>query len=173
MCKAFAIQSSRCFRLRFMESGDSPKTRPGKVLNFIRKRNGAQKIENVCGAWVDYRSPLHFYARSQNCEKRLLASLRLSVRPHGTTRLPLDGFLLNWIYEHFSKIWRKFKFEWTLTEYRLLYMKTYVHLWYLAEFLKCEMFQTKVVEQLETHILCSITFFLRIVPFFRWYGKMW
>jgi len=26
------------------------------------------------------------------CEKRLLAASCLSVRPHGTTRLPLDGF---------------------------------------------------------------------------------
>ena len=37
----------------------------------------------------------HFYAFrrfSQNCEKRLLVSSCLSVRPHGTTRLPLDGF---------------------------------------------------------------------------------
>ena len=28
------------------------------------------------------------------CEKQLLASPCPSVRPHGTTRLPLDGFLL-------------------------------------------------------------------------------
>ena len=48
-------------------------------------------------------------------------------------------------------------------------MKTYVHLWYLAEFLKCEMFQTKVVEQLETHILCSITFFWELS---RFWGDM-
>jgi hypothetical protein len=39
-------------------------------------------------------------------------------------------------------------------------MKTYVHLWYLAElFLEWEMFQTKVVEKIKTHILCSIIFF--------------
>jgi hypothetical protein len=31
-------------------------------------------------------------ALSQNCEKRLLASPCLSVRLHGTARLPLDGF---------------------------------------------------------------------------------
>jgi hypothetical protein len=39
-------------------------------------------------------------------------------------------------------------------------MKTYVHLWqYLAElFLEWEMFQTKVVEKIKTHFLCSITF---------------
>jgi hypothetical protein len=30
--------------------------------------------------------------RTQNCEKRLLVSTFLSVRPDGTTRLPLDGF---------------------------------------------------------------------------------
>jgi hypothetical protein len=39
-------------------------------------------------------------------------------------------------------------------------MKTYVHLWqYLAKFfLEWEMFQTKVVDKIKTHILCSITF---------------
>jgi hypothetical protein len=38
-------------------------------------------------------------------------------------------------------------------------MKTYIHLWYLAQFfLKWEMFQTKVVGKIKTHILCSITF---------------
>jgi hypothetical protein len=35
---------------------------------------------------------IRFCARSQNCEKRLLASSYLSVHPNGTTRLPLTGF---------------------------------------------------------------------------------
>jgi len=34
-------------------------------------------------------------------------------------------------------------------------------------FLELEMFQTKVVEKIKTHILCSITFFPKIVPFMR------
>jgi hypothetical protein len=40
-------------------------------------------------------------------------------------------------------------------------MKTFRHFWrYLAKFfLEWEMFQTKVVEKIKTHILCSITFF--------------
>jgi hypothetical protein len=40
-------------------------------------------------------------------------------------------------------------------------MKTYVHLWDCpAEFLlEWETFQTKVVDKIKTHILCSITFF--------------
>ena len=41
-------------------------------------------------------------------------------------------------------------------------MKTFRHLWqYLADFLEWEMFQTKVVEKIKIHILCSITFFFR------------
>jgi hypothetical protein len=40
-------------------------------------------------------------------------------------------------------------------------MKTCVHLWwYLAEFfLESEMFQTKEVEKIKTHVLFSMTFF--------------
>jgi hypothetical protein len=48
-----------------------------------------------------------FQAPSQNCEKRLLASclsVRPSVRSHGTTRLPLDGFSWNLIFDYFSRI---------------------------------------------------------------------
>jgi hypothetical protein len=48
-----------------------------------------------------------FQARSQNCEKQLLASsclsVCLSVRLHGTTCLPLDGFSRNLIFEYFRK----------------------------------------------------------------------
>jgi hypothetical protein len=35
---------------------------------------------------------LYYYARSQNCEMRLLGSSYLSIRPHGTTQLPLEEF---------------------------------------------------------------------------------
>ena len=40
-------------------------------------------------------------------------------------------------------------------------MKTFSHLWqYLAKFfLEWEMFQTKVVEKIKTHVLCSVAFF--------------
>jgi len=53
--------------------------------------------------------PVHYLARSQNCEKRLWASsclsvclsVRPSVRPHGTTRLPLAEFSWNLMFECF------------------------------------------------------------------------
>ena len=40
-------------------------------------------------------------------------------------------------------------------------MKTNIHLWYyLAQFfIEWEMFQTKVIKKIKTHILCSITFY--------------
>jgi len=41
--------------------------------------------------------------RAQNFEKRLLASLCLPVRPHGTTRVPLDGFSYKFMFGYFSK----------------------------------------------------------------------
>ena len=48
----------------------------------------------------------------------------------------------------------------------VLYMNTDIHFWsYPAQFfLDWEMFQTKVVEELKTHILCSVNFFI----FSRW-----
>ena len=104
----------------------------------------------------------HLEVRSQNCERRLLASSCLSVRPHGTSRLPLDGFSWNLIYENISKICReKPSFINICQEYRVLYMKTNIHFWsYLTQFfLEWEMFQTNVVEKIKTHILYPVTFF--------------
>jgi hypothetical protein len=48
-------------------------------------------------------------------------------------------------------------------------MNTYVYLWYyLAEsFLEWDMFQTKVVEKIKTHILWQTFFFSKIVSIMR------
>jgi hypothetical protein len=45
-----------------------------------------------------------FQVRSQNCDRPLLASSYLPVRPHRKTRLPLDAFSWNLIIEDLSKI---------------------------------------------------------------------
>jgi hypothetical protein len=51
--------------------------------------------------------------------------------------------------------------HYTWQEWREPYIKTYVHLWsYLAEFfIEWSMLQTKVVEKIKTHIVCSKTLF--------------
>jgi hypothetical protein len=52
-------------------------------------------------------------------------SARLSVSPHGTTRLPLDGFLWNLVFQYFSKLCRQNFYSIKIRqELRLLYMKT-------------------------------------------------
>jgi len=52
---------------------------------------------------------------------------------------------------------------------KLHYMNIVTHLWqYVAEFsVESEIFQTKFVEKIKTHILCSVTFFSKILPFMR------
>jgi hypothetical protein len=79
------------------------------------------------------------------------------------------------IVESFSKICRESSsLIKTWQEIRVLYMKTYVHLWqYLAKFfLEWEMFWAKVVEKIKTYILCSITFSPKIVSFRRQFRKI-
>ena len=46
------------------------------------------------------QSPLTLFR--QNCEKRLWVSCP-SIRPHATTWIPMDVFLLHLIFEYFSK----------------------------------------------------------------------
>jgi len=58
------------------------------------------KIRGALGWVVNW---IFLGASSQNCEKRLLASACLSVRPHGTVRLPLDGFSWNFVLEYFFR----------------------------------------------------------------------
>jgi len=66
---------------------------------FITALTAARHMFLLPTTWIQTRlSTLttHFYMCSQNHGKRLLASsclsVRPSVRPHGTTRLPLEGF---------------------------------------------------------------------------------
>ena len=47
------------------------------------------------------------FAKLRKATISFVMSVCLSVRPHGTTRLPLDGFLWNLIFEDFSKICRE------------------------------------------------------------------
>ena len=46
-------------------------------------------------------------AKSDYSLRHVCPSICQSVRPHGTTRLPLDRFSLNLIFEYFSKICRE------------------------------------------------------------------
>jgi hypothetical protein len=61
----------------------------------------------------DYVSSLGAFAKLPNVTISFVMSVRLSVCPHRTTRLPLVGFSWKFIYEHFfSKIFDKTQFSW-------------------------------------------------------------
>jgi len=99
------------------------------------------------------------YAHSRSCKKRLQASC-LSVRTEQLGSHWTD-FHEIWYLGNFRKISREnSSFIKIRQNYRALYMKTNIHfLSYLAQFfLEWEMFQTKVVQKIKTHILCSVTF---------------
>jgi hypothetical protein len=79
--------------------------------------------------------------------------------------VPFDGFSWNLTFENFSKISPKIQVLIKCDkDNRYLTGRRY----YFANFfLAWEMFQTKVAEKIETHILCSVTFFSKILPFMR------
>jgi hypothetical protein len=105
-----------------------------------------------------------FFRRVPEFEKLTISavmSVRPSVCPHGTTRLPLEGF--SWrrhliiFRKHVNKILVPLKsnsnngyFKWRLIHIFLLC---------LAESLEREIFQVGTVEKIKTDISCSISFF--------------
>ena len=97
----------------------------------------------------------------------------MSVRPSAWNNSAPTGriFMKFDIYAFFEKFSTHLNFIKIGYEKRVRYVKTNVHLWsYLAQFfLEWKMFQTKFVEKIETHILCSMMFFffLKLVPFVR------
>jgi len=77
--------------------------------------------EVVCGHYLCYSYWLPFTVGLVGAFKNLrqvTISFVMSVRlcPRGTTRLPLNGFSWNLMFEGFSKIcWKKFKFYYNQT----------------------------------------------------------
>ena len=123
----------------------------------------------MCFYWVVFHYNLNYF--SFLCEHTKLREATISfvcrsvcplVGPHGTTPIPLGQFSWNLILQYVSQICREnSSFIKIGQEQRVLYMKTSLHFWsYLNHFfLQWEMFQTNVVEKINTHVLCSVTFF--------------
>ena len=84
-------------------------------------------------------------------------SFCLCLRPHGTTRFPLDGFPRNLIFEYFSIICKE-----NLSSLKSGQNKGYFTCRpYLAQFLlEWEMFQAKIVEKIKIHFVFN-NFFIK------------
>jgi hypothetical protein len=107
---------------------------------------------------------------SQNCEKRLLASSCLSVRP--SVRMEQLGshwtdFRESLYLRIFRKCVQKIQVSLISDNNKRYFTRTptYIFLSYLAHlFLEWEMFQTKVVEKITIHVLSSVIIFrIRVV----------
>jgi len=60
--------------------------------------------ERVTMFWTLYCQLLGKFAKLRETTIGVVMSVRLSVRQHWKTGLPLNGFLKNLVFEHFSKI---------------------------------------------------------------------
>jgi hypothetical protein len=87
-------------------------------------------------------------------------SFVVSVRPHGTTRLPLDGFWWNLIFEiFFENLSRKFKFHYNQTKVRgTLHQDVFTFMTVFRWILRMRNVLDKSCRESKTHILCSVTF---------------
>jgi hypothetical protein len=103
--------------------------------------------------------------------KRLLASSYVSPFTWKNSA-PTGRFFIKFDIWGFSKISRgntcSIKIG-QLPVCRVLHTKSYLHLWYCPTELYAtwKMFLTNVVEKGKIHILCSIIFYLKVVPFLR------
>jgi hypothetical protein len=84
------------------------------MLNLMVRKETA-RVENVkYVVIIEFikRSVSPVYARSQNCEKELLASICLSVRKDGTTSAPTGRIFMKFdILIFFENPSRRFKFH--------------------------------------------------------------
>jgi hypothetical protein len=97
-------------------------------------------------------------------------SVRTSVRPNGTTQLPLDGILWNLIFEYFSKICRENSNFFKIWKEWLFYIWTNIHWWSYSVhfFLEGEEFPKSSREIHTTHFIFKNIFQIR-----AFYKKMW
>ena len=109
---------------------------------------------------------IYFWLVGRYCKSCVKAtfSFVMSIRPsflsHGTPQPHWTNFQEIWNLSFFSNICRENSSFIQIRQYQVLYVKTYVHLWsYLApSFLEWDIFQTKIVEEIKTHIFCSVNF---------------
>jgi len=117
------------------------------------------------------------FAKLRKATISFLMSVRTSVCPHRTTRLPLDGDSWNVTFEYFSKNCRQnSRLIKIWQEKRLLYKKINIRIcfWsYLTQFfLECEMVLITVLEEIKTRFVFN-NFFFRNSCLFEITWKIW
>jgi hypothetical protein len=170
---------------------------PAYSIEVKNVRSHTSTVPYAFKVWwsIKHRDSFIFLGAFAQVRKATLASSYLSVRLHGTTRLPLGGCSWHLVFEYFSencwensifiKIWHAYlpvKMEQSVPKRRhinfrrrgisqnkgTLHEDLCTFMICLAEFFEWEIFQTAIVEKNKTHILRSITSPpLKIVPILR------
>jgi len=169
-------RSSHLFRSGSLKITHKKKNTVGRFCQVSGRRLASRTSQIRTTSTRCTRSTKHleatfrsFLGKFAKFRKATISFVR-SVRPSAwRTRFPLDGFSWNLIWVFFRKSVEKTqvsikddKNNW------VLYMKNNIHfLPLLANFLEWKMFQTKVVQTTNIHILCSIIIFSKNVPFMR------
>jgi len=102
-------------------------------------------------------------------------SVRPSVCPHGTTRLPLDGFHKIWYLTIFRKSTEKIQVSLKSDENKGYFIWRPIYIFFVIprSFLLIMKNISKIVEKIETHFMLNNFFFPpKIMPFMRWCGKI-
>jgi hypothetical protein len=74
----------------------------GEIISVCSKNN-ADNMNKMCHKNAEFLGAL---VKLRKATISFVISVRLSVRPYGTSRLPLDGFSRNLVFNYFSKICR-------------------------------------------------------------------
>jgi hypothetical protein len=136
-------------------------TRTGVVIlfNYSRTRSGKTYVLHS-NMFVDA------FAKLRKATISFVMSVRPSVPPHRTTRLPMDGFSWNLIFECFLKIAEKIQSD--KNNGYFTWVPIYIFDHNAHFFLEWEKFPKKVVDKIKTYISYLINiYFSKIVPFTR------
>jgi hypothetical protein len=94
----------------------------------------------------------------------------MSLCPHRTTGLPLDGFSWNFIFEFFQKSFKKIQVSLKHDKNNRYFTCRPIYIFYQITSSN-EMFKKKVVEKIKTHILYSVTCFQKLWDNVEKYGR--
>jgi hypothetical protein len=127
------------------------------------------ELLSTCLHWFFYFLFLGAFKKLQRVTVSFAMSICLSVHPHGTTWLPLDGFSWNLIFEYWLKMcWENSSF----VRIRQVHItdSLHEHLWIFIIYrwiLKMRSVRDKNRDKIKTRILLSITLFQKIVSFMK------
>jgi hypothetical protein len=126
-------------------------------------------INTLCGRNVEI---LDAFAKLRKATVIFVMSVCLSVCLSARNSAPTGRMFMKFdIAVFLENLSEKFKLHFDRTRMAVLQLTTHVRLgWRHTEFLKCEIFQTKVVDKLQTHVLFSMTYLYenRAVYEIRW-----